>query len=185
MPLIFYDLETTGLNPYHSRIIEIGAVKYENGNVSTFSEIVNPEVKLSHFTIDYTGITNEMVQDKDTIDIVIKRFIKFCGNDSPYLVAHNNDGFDKLFLENIRNFKDYSKNVKYIDTLKLSRRLLPNKKGHKLVNLCNYFNIKYGRGHRALHDSELLDKVYSCLLDIANITHPYEIEKFIYNNPIL
>ena len=53
MPLIFYDLETTGLNPYHSRIIEIGAVKYENGNKSTFSELVNPEVKLSHFTINF------------------------------------------------------------------------------------------------------------------------------------
>ena len=101
MPLIFYDLETTGLNPYHSRIIEIGAVKYENGNKSTFSELVNPEVKLSHFTINYTGITNEMVQDKDTIDIVIKKFINFCGNDCPYLVAPNNDGFDRLFLESL------------------------------------------------------------------------------------
>lgn len=82
------DVETTGLDFNNDRIIEISAIKYiNNSEVDSFSYLVNPNMKLSETIIRITGITNEDLIDKPTIDEVLPKFIHFIEDYT--LVAHN------------------------------------------------------------------------------------------------
>tara|TARA_Y100001970_G_scaffold213331_1_gene260631 strand:- start:95 stop:691 length:597 start_codon:yes stop_codon:yes gene_type:complete len=191
--IIFYDLETTGLNPYHNKIIEVAGIKYSTEKkkiIGEFRELVNPKTPISSFITNLTGITNQMVENKDTIDNVITRFIQFCGENNVYLVSHNNDGFDKLFLENIVEYRKIIHKIHFIDTLKLAKKLINNRKSYSLKNLCNYANITYENAHRALVDAKLLYKLYRFLisenhsdleyLNENDMNHPEHVKKFLY-----
>ena len=92
-----FDLETTGLSPdYGDRIIEIGAVKLSGNRLcGIFQTLVNPERGISDKIVSITGISNEMVAGKPTIDSVLPCFLEFVQNDT--LVAHNAK-FDLSFL---------------------------------------------------------------------------------------
>ena len=59
--VIFFDLETTGLSPAHSEILEFGAVKVKDNKASFFDELVKPSFPISAFITELTGITDEMV----------------------------------------------------------------------------------------------------------------------------
>ena len=73
---ISIDIETTGVNAKWDRIIEIGAVKVREGKVKdTFSELINPGVKVSSFITELTGINNDMLADKPSIEEVLPRFV--------------------------------------------------------------------------------------------------------------
>ena len=62
---IAFDVETTGLNPKEERIIELGAVLFENGQaVQKFNTLVNAEVEVSEFISNLTHITNEMLENQ-------------------------------------------------------------------------------------------------------------------------
>src|SRR5699024_9160354 len=91
-----FDLETTGFSPVHDQIIEIGAVKIENGHITKrFGKFINPQVPIPEKIVELTGINQEMVNDAPLIDEVIEEFIDFIGDS--VLVAHNAD-FDSRFL---------------------------------------------------------------------------------------
>src|SRR5699024_8260206 len=75
---IVFDLETTGLSSYNDKITEIGAVRVSNGNiVDVFDELVNPEKFIPEKIQEITGITNEMVAGKPTIEEVLPKFLEF------------------------------------------------------------------------------------------------------------
>ena len=61
--LAFVDLETTGANPVHDRITEIGIVLVEDGEVSRWSTLVDPACRIPPFIQTLTGITPERVAD--------------------------------------------------------------------------------------------------------------------------
>ena len=87
---VVIDLETTGLNPQYDFITEFGAVLVENSEiVDTFEQFVKPKKRIPEEVEDLTGITNEMVSDAPSINIVLPKFLKFIGND--ILVGHNID----------------------------------------------------------------------------------------------
>ena len=102
--IIFYDLETTGLNPYHSKIIEIAALLYsveQKKVIDKFSSLINPGIPIPEKITKITKINDEMVIGKPSLDTVLKEFINFSRLNEEcniYFVAHNGDGFDKLFL---------------------------------------------------------------------------------------
>ncbi|MBS4536011.1 PolC-type DNA polymerase III [Clostridium sp. D2Q-14] len=149
---IVFDIETTGFSPNNDRITEIGAVKIKHNEiVDTFSQLVNPEKKIPQKVIELTGITDEMVKDKPTIDNILPEFKEFIGEG--VLVAHN-ASFDMGFIS--KNFKDIGITLSnpVLDTLQFARELYPNLKSHKLNRIAKYLNISLENHHRAVDDSK-------------------------------
>lgn len=166
---VLVDIETTGLSPYDSEIIEIGALKVKNNKIiDTFSTLVKPDNIINENITNLTGITNGMVEYAPNIVDVLNLFERFIENN--IIIAHNAK-FDISFLNN--NFVKhlgYPLENRYIDTLYLSRKYLPNLKNHKLQTLADYFNISYNGAHRGLRDCEITKMVYDNLTDIVNIS---------------
>ena len=95
---VVVDIETTGTQPLHSDIIEIGAVYIKEGQVvGKFSELVCPTQEISEYITGITGITNELVKDARCIEEVLPEFIAFC-KEAP-LVGHNLIVFDYRMLK--------------------------------------------------------------------------------------
>ena len=93
---VVFDIETTGFSPIHNRIIEIGAVKIENGEMTgKFSTFVNPDVPIPFEIEKLTGINDEMVIGAPMIEQVLPQFMEFC--QGAVLVAHNAN-FDMGFI---------------------------------------------------------------------------------------
>lgn len=179
--LVFYDLETTGLNPYHDNIIEIGAIKVYNDKIETFNSLVSFEGKIPSKISEITNIFDKDLVNKPNIEEVLESFLSFITNnnsDNIYLIAHNNDNFDKLFLQqnlsklNIQTHKD----IYYLDSLKLSQKILPDRKSYSLKSLCSHFDIRQETAHRAYEDSYNLFLLYKklCAVLSMNTTHSYK-----------
>jgi len=156
------DIETTGLSFKKDKITEIGAVKVKDGEViDTFSTLINPGIVISKEITSITGITNEMVANKPFIEDVLPEFLNFIGEST--LVAHN-ASFDLSFIrENCKKI-DFKLTNTVIDTLSLSRALLPDLKTHKLDALAKHFNIQLKNHHRALDDATATTKIFLKLL---------------------
>ena len=156
--IVVFDLETTGLSSSVDKITEIGAVKIKNGLViDRYSTLVNPEIPIPYKITDLTGITNEMVADQRTIKDVMPEFKNFFG-DCP-LVAHN-AMFDWGFIRTKAHELGIDLKNTIIDTLQLSRTLLPNLKKYKLNIVCQHLNIKLENHHRAVHDAEATAQMF-------------------------
>ncbi|MDP1608095.1 MAG: DUF3820 family protein [Chlamydiales bacterium] len=163
---IYYDTETTGVKPHKDRIIEIAA--YDVERERTFCSFVYPECPIPPESSAISGITDEMVKDAPLFKEVGPAFSAFCEGDV-VLIAHNNDQFDKLFLEN-----EYSRfglqipNWLYFDTLKWSRKYQPHLPRHSLQFLREVFGIEANQAHRALDDVYVLYQISKRLMDDLN-----------------
>tara|TARA_B110000967_G_C18831763_1_gene534456 strand:+ start:815 stop:1525 length:711 start_codon:yes stop_codon:yes gene_type:complete len=185
--LIYFDFETTGLNPYHNKIIEYAFIQEEGEDYdindsesyvdNTFiSELVNPENKFDKKITDITGIHPDELENMSTIDIELPKMMNFINYDMKskqiYLVAHNCDSFDRLFL--LTQLKKYNstheptidfKHIMFIDSLNLCKKLLPDAKSYSLKNMTQKFKIKSGN-HRALSDTIALRELYINLMEL-------------------
>lgn len=180
--VIFFDFETTGLNPYHCKIIEYCFMVNDDENLE-ISDIVDPEEKIEKIITNITGIHPDMFEGKLPINEHIHTIYNFINgtyknsifnNERKYLVAHNCHGFDKIFLE--RALFDYKQinpnattsNFVYVDSLLLARKLLPQLKSHSMASLAKHYKISEG-GHRAKSDVICLKKVYhNLLVELSN-----------------
>lgn len=162
---VVFDLETTGLEASTDRIIEIGALKYKNNElVDEFSVLINPEVKLPSVITKITGLTDENLKDKRTIDVVLPEFMTFIENLT--LIAHNSE-FDLGFIE--ENIKRLGLNMitnKNIDTVEKARKYIPKAYNYKLETLKKYFHLDYG-SHRSVDDCKTTNYVYQYCKDKA------------------
>lgn len=148
--LTVVDIETTGTDSQYDKITEIAAVKIVNGVITErFQTLVNPEVTIPERIVELTGIDDELVKDSPTIDMVYPDFFKFIEN--TVFVAHNAE-FDFRFLKNAGKTLGYIMNNKVVDTLYLSRKILPSLKNHKLNTVCDHYGITFNH-HRALSDA--------------------------------
>ncbi|KAF2957308.1 DNA polymerase III [Thermotoga sp. Ku-13t] len=161
---VVVDLETTGLHPMFNEIIEIGAVVIENGEiVQEFHRLIRPKEKLDSFTVQFTGITDEMLQDQPPIEEVLNEFLKFCENS--VLVAHNAN-FDYRFLRYyVEKFCGVQWTLPVVDTLALAKRLV-RLSSYNLEKLVSHFKIGAFKHHRALEDAKVTAKVFLELLKI-------------------
>jgi DNA polymerase-3 subunit epsilon len=152
---IVIDFETTGLSPgYGDRTIEVGAVLISNRRiVDRFQSLMNPEMRVSGFIEEYTGITNRMLATAPVIREVMHKLKAFIGGHP--LVAHN-ASFDSRFLDAELNRINHTRRNEFACSLLSSRRLYPDAPNHKLETLVRYKNLQTdGVHHRALADAEM------------------------------
>lgn len=169
------DIETTGLSPVSNNIIEIGAVKYRNSRpVEVFQQLIRPPARLEstyryiHPTITkITGITDNMVADQPTINEVIPRFIDFI---SEQVIVGHNVNFDINFLyDNSMKVVGRPISNDFVDTLKLSRKYLPELAHHSLSDITKHLNVVNKTAHRAVSDCYATGECYIKLCNlIAN-----------------
>ncbi len=156
--LIVFDIETTGLSSETERITEIGAVKLRNMEiVDTFQTFVDPGKPIPHNITELTGITDAMVANAPNEAEAIMNFHDFAGE--AVLLAHNAD-FDTSFIRAAAKRNDISWNMRYIDTLKLSRAALPNLKSHKLDVVAKAYELGDFDHHRADADAKMLAEIF-------------------------
>jgi DNA polymerase-3 subunit alpha (Gram-positive type) len=152
------DLETTGLSPTYNKIIEIGALKIRNEVVvDTFHSLINPNVFIPQKITAITGITNNMVKDSPSIEVVLPKFIKFVGN-AP-IVAHNSK-FDMGFIKHNAKKMGLKLENLVIDTLELARNMFPHLNNHKLNTVAKHLFINLENHHRSMVDSAAAAEIY-------------------------
>lgn len=156
---VVIDLETTGLDPETDGIIEFGAVKVSDGRFTqSYSSLVNPGFEICGFISELTGITNDMLTSAPSISDTLPDFIHFLG--SSVVVGHNVN-FDINFIyENCIKVLNMPFSNDFIDTMRLSRRLFPEHKHHRLCDLKERFGINAALEHRALADAEQTSRCY-------------------------
>lgn len=178
MSFIVVDIETTGLSSYYHKITEIAALKYKNGKIiKEFSTLVNPEVPIPRFITRLTGIDDEMVENKPTIEKVIPKFHSFLGNS--HFVAHN-AGFDYKFLDHAASTNmGINLNNHKICTVRLARRLVPELPSKKLSSLCEHFKIKNNAVHRAKGDALVTGKIFHNFLKMMKKKEINKIEEIL------
>ena len=153
------DIETTGLSPAYDDIIEISALRVEDGlTVDSFSEIINIHRPLPPFISSLTGITDAMIARGGEADDVLARFLDFTGDS---VIMGHNVNFDINFLyDNCLARLGAVFGNPYVDTLKIARRALPQLPHHTLDDLTRFYGIRARDTHRALHDCELTVACY-------------------------
>lgn len=160
---IYYDTETTGVRSDRDRIIEIAALDPLQDR--TFVQFVNPGTPIPKDATAIHGITDEMVADALSWKEVGKAFAEFCGGDV-VLIAHNNDTFDKLFLE--QEYKRAGLEMPtwhFIDSLKWARKYRSDLPRHTLQILREVYQIPANQAHRALDDVVVLSQLFSHMTD--------------------
>ncbi len=154
---ICVDLETTGLNPGRDKIIEIGALRMENGvETGTFESLVNPGRRLEEKIITLTGIRDQDLANAPEIAEVLPRFLKFAG-ELP-LLGHS-VLFDFSFLKKAAVNQKLTFERQGIDTLKIARKYLAGLPHRNLGYLCEYYQIPH-QAHRALEDARATVSLY-------------------------
>lgn len=150
---VVFDTETTGSKPPFARMTEIGCYKVKNGEiVGEFESLVNPHTVIPMNIVALTGITNEMAQDAPNFFEIMPELLRFIGDS--VLVAHN-AGFDMRFLDyEIGRVVPHRKLINpNLCTVRLSRKLLPNIKNHRLHTIAEYYGITIRNRHRAAGDA--------------------------------
>ncbi len=160
---VVFDLETTGLSPVKDRIIEIGAVKILGGKIiDRFSCFVNPEIPIPYDIQSLTGINDRMVENAETIETVLPRFMEFCKD--AVMVAHN-AGFDVGFIkEKCKTVLNMDYECTVVDTVALARALLPALGKFTLDHVAKALGIPPFNHHRAVDDSEACADIYGALI---------------------
>lgn len=158
------DLETTGFSATTEKITEVGIMKVKNGEVlDQFSCFVNPQKHIPQRVTEVTNITDDMVKDAETIDVVFPKILDFI-KDS-VLVAHNAP-FDMGFLKQNAKTLGYEFDYTYLDTLSLAKDLFPDYKKYKLGKIAENLGIKVEVAHRALDDVDTTVKVFNVMIDM-------------------
>lgn len=157
---VVFDLETTGINPEWDEIIEISAVRVEQGKIADhFSTLVNPGRHIPAAASAVNGITDRMVADAPHISEVIEDFMDFIG--AAVLVGHNIHTFDLKYIRRVLGEKmGRELENDYIDTLYMARRCLPQLSHHRLTDLSAYYHIDTKGAHRALNDCIMNQQCY-------------------------
>ncbi len=160
------DIETTGLSPANSEIIELSAIKVrKNKVVEKFTTLVKPNGRINGYISSLTGITNQMVATAPSITKILPEFCKFVQDDC--ILGHNIN-FDLRFLQHYlaKHFDKTLANPS-LDTVKLARKYCPKLCSYKLASLAEHFNINAEGHHRALKDCEMTYNLYNKIQENA------------------
>lgn len=161
---VVVDTETTG-NRVHrkDKIIQIGIVLIENGQIiDRFSSFVNPEIPVSSFIENFTGITDEMLKTAPIFESIAPKIRELIEN--AYFVAHNVP-FDLSFIqEEFKRTGNPIKINKKIDTVELARILYPSIESYRLNDMADFLGLSHDNPHRADSDAEVTSHLLLAML---------------------
>lgn len=167
---IAFDTETTGLSPYSDVIIEVGAVKFVNGApVASYSALINEGKPVSEAAFRVNMISTEMLRrDGKAPQQAYRELTSFFGDamTGDTIVCAHNAEFDMSFLEQALKRQGYSAEIRYIDTLALSRGVVSGVENYRQGTLAGYFGIANACAHRAVSDAEVCGKILCRLLEL-------------------
>lgn len=172
---IYYDTETTGTRSEKDRIIELAAFNPIDGK--EFCALINPGCPIPAEATAIHNISDAMVAAAPSFGEVARAFVEFCP-EGCILIAHNNDGFDKLFME--AEFERAGSPLPpwdYVDSLKWARRYRPDLPRHSLQHLREVYGVAANNAHRALDDVKVLYQVFSQMIDDLSIEQVMQLLK--------
>lgn len=162
-PLVFLDVETTGVSSFNSRIIEIGALRVEAGKiVKTIKQLIDPTEYIPHYITDITGITNDDVYGKPIFGQIADELSDMLHG--AVFIAHN-VGFDYSFIQNEFKRVGTPFHADRFCTVRMSRKLFPQQRSHKLDEIIRIHGYSVENRHRAYDDAEVLYRFYSDTLE--------------------
>ena len=171
----FLDLETTGLDSSRDKVTEIAIIiKMSDGTRKTYETFVNPGVSVPAHITDITGIDDSMLINAPYPEEILDKVSDLLKG--KVIVAHN-ASFDQKFLENMMG---ETLNNRWIDTLELTKILFSKVASYSLRYLIRKFNLECSPSHRALADTEALEKLFFYLLEKANSFSLQDIQEIYY-----
>ena len=167
---VILDIETTGASPFDGNgITEIGAIKVKGGNhLDSFNELINPGIQIPRYITELTGITDEMLFDKPSINDVLPRFIEFLGDPNETVLVAHNSPFDLSFLKSAASsIKTPWPKYRAIDTVKFARYVIERFEiaNYKLSTLAEFVGTQTTPSHRAMKDVESTVEVFHHLIE--------------------
>lgn len=198
---VAFDLETTGLRPTVDRILEIGAVRVEDGEVTgTYETLVDHALPIPKRITELTGITEEMTAGAPDIREAVEGFLRFSGD--AVLLGHNipfDYGFMKRNVLNLRLLQKggdaarrgqaapHSENASRLggaretedsyermglDTLTIARAVLPQLESKSLDKLAAWYQIPLEHHHRAMDDAMTTAQLFERLREDYREKYP-------------
>ncbi|NLO76390.1 MAG: DEAD/DEAH box helicase family protein [Clostridia bacterium] len=151
---LFLDLETTGLDHWRNQVIEIAVIVYQkDGSKEIYTSLINPGVSVPPLITSLTGINDAMLLNAPKPEEVANQVRPLL--EGKIIVAHN-AAFDVRFLETLLGpFPN-----RFIDTLELAKILFPHLSSYSLRYLVSHFSLQCEPSHRALADTESLEKLF-------------------------
>jgi DNA polymerase III subunit epsilon len=148
------DVETTGGSPFFNRVIEVGLLRVEKGEVvEEYQTLLNPEMDIPEFITNLTGITPAAVASAPTFaELADEILAKF---EDAIFVAHNSQ-FDYGFLKEEFRRLGYGFDMQQLCTVRLSRALYKEHKHHNLTALIERYQFECANRHRAFDDAKVL-----------------------------
>ncbi len=167
MRFIAFDLETTGTLPGVDRIVEIGAVRFIDGEVeAVFSTLVDPGIPMPEAASRVNLITDDMLMGKPQIESLLDPFADFCGDD--ILVAHN-AVFDTQFLSaDIKKYESRAGKGLVLDTYSMAKKVYPGLANYRLGTLVQHLGIPSSQFHRAEEDASYCAKLFIKMIEKIN-----------------
>ena len=168
---VAFDVETTGLDPNIDRIIQIGAVIFENCvPVKRYVTFVNPERSVPEEASAVNHITDDMLRDAPNEYEAIGYLLHFLGTaaEGHHVICAHNASFDMEFLANMLRRNGVSAKLVYVDTLSLARRFIPGLQNYKLTTIAECLNIQTENAHRADADAEMCGWIFAHMLPDIN-----------------
>ena len=160
---VVYDFETTGIDPQNDEIIEIGALKIENGKFTdVFTTLVKPKNLIPLEATKINRITNEMVSNCYTIEQILGDFYLFCKDCQ--MVGYNSIAFDSQFLLTAAKKVGLDFSNGQLDVFMMAKEKLKGLRNYKLGTVAKYLEVNLVDAHRALNDviatAEVFMKLY-------------------------
>lgn len=167
--VVVFDFETTGLSAQRDEIIEIGGLRYRDGEMKDeFSFLIKPTIPIPDKIAKITGITPDMVKDKPTMAEVLPDFLGFI--EGAILVAHNAE-FDMGFFRRALEKNGFQIDWPCFCTLKMSRQLIADLPSYNLDTLASHYNLTNEARHRSVGDCKVTGAVFYNLVG----DHPAEL----------
>lgn len=153
-PAVFVDIETNGGNGERGRITEIAVIRVENNEVTDeYRSLVNPGSSIPHWITKLTGITNADLVDAPYFDDIAHDLHRIM--DGAIFVAHN-VRFDYSFIKRQLEAGGYTFRPKLFCTVRMSRALYPEHRGHSLEKIIHRHGIAVSERHRAYDDAKAI-----------------------------
>jgi DNA polymerase-3 subunit epsilon len=164
-PFVVVDLETTGGSAMYDRVMEVAAIRFENGVIQERLErLVEPGVPIPPFVTRITGINAALVRGRPSFDSLLPDLRRLF--DGAVVVAHN-ASFDCNFLSSSFRRAGLPWDSERLCTLRLARRLIPGLHSYRLDSLCAFIGFTFVQRHRAGPDAEATLSLLQHLIETA------------------